>query len=107
MPPVADGPPANRTETEFMATVRCDPQPKSVSDTALRRRVDGLQAENAHLRTENGRLRGENGRLRRLNDAYIARARATPLFGPYEMTAGTVVGPGRRHEAGRSGPDGG
>jgi cell division protein FtsB len=64
----------------------------------LRDRIDSLRAENERLRSENERVRAQNRELRTALDAHVARARSTALFGPLELSAGTCVGPRRRHD---------
>jgi FtsZ-binding cell division protein ZapB len=56
-----------------------------------------LREEADRLRRENARLRAENRQLQATLDTYISRLRSTALFGLCEMTAGTSVGPPRRH----------
>jgi regulator of replication initiation timing len=60
-------------------------------------RVQQVRDELEQLRAENAKLRHDNRALRRTLDAHLKRRAASSLYGPVEMTAGTCVGPRRRH----------
>jgi hypothetical protein len=74
-----------------MSTTIDKPRDLAIQNAHLQDRID-------RLRGENERLRSENRELRAALDAHVARARSTTLFGPLELSAGTCVGPRRRHD---------
>lgn len=77
--------------------------PLQVQDAGRQHELEHLRAENARLRRQLDLLRAANDELirekrhlRAAHDAYVSRAQAGSLFGPLEMTAGTLVGPQRQ-----------
>lgn len=80
-------------------------KPMPMAQAALEKRAhsEGAQLliQLERMRTENRRLHGVIHDLSIALDIYIARAASTPVYGPVELTAGTCIGPGRRHGSSR------